>query len=272
MELQARRFLETDLLQSLDDGQMELAYQPIVALGSGEVKGFEALLRWNRPERGRIMPDDFIWLSEEIGFIDRLGAWILCQACKDAAAWPADLKVAINVSPAQFRSGQLVRHLEAALAEAAIPASRVELEITETTLLQENEATLATLRALQALGVGIVLDDFGTGFSSLSYLRSFPFDRIKIDRSFVKDFGLHNEADAIVRAIVGLGRSLRIPVTAEGVETLAQFRLVRAEGCDEAQGHLISRPIQAADVPHLVRRLAAGPLVDGREDGTEDDS
>jgi EAL domain-containing protein (putative c-di-GMP-specific phosphodiesterase class I) len=202
------------------------------------------------------MPSDFIWLSEEIGFIEKLGAWILRQACSDAALWSYTLKVAINVSPVQFRSGQLIRHLETALSDSGIPASRVELEVTETTLLHENEATLATLRAMHALGTRIVLDDFGTGFASLSYLRSFPFDRIKIDRSFVKDFGLRNDADAIIRAIVGLGKSLRIPVTAEGVETDEQLALVRAEGCDEAQGYLISAPIPAADVPALVARLA----------------
>jgi diguanylate cyclase (GGDEF)-like protein len=254
--LQARRVLEHDLLQSLADGQMELQYQPMVALDSGRIKGFEALLRWNHRTRGIIMPDDFIWLAEEIGFIDRLGAWILRQACKDAARWPHALKVAINVSPVQFRSGQLIRNLEDALREADIPAARVELEITETTLLHENDATLTTLRTMHALGVRIVLDDFGTGFSSLSYLRSFPFDRIKIDRSFVKDFGLRNDADAIIRAIVGLGKSLRIPVTAEGVETQEQLELVRVEGCDEAQGYLISAPVPAGNVPQLITRLA----------------
>jgi diguanylate cyclase (GGDEF)-like protein len=255
--LQARRALEHDLLQSLADGQMELLYQPMVALSDGQIKGFEALLRWNHPTRGLIMPDNFIWLSEEIGFIDKLGAWILRQACKDAAQWPHALKVAINVSPTQFRSGQLIHYLEEALVETGVPAARVELEITETTLLHENEITLATLRNMHALGVRIVLDDFGTGFSSLSYLRSFPFDRIKIDRSFVKDFGLRNDADAIIRAIVGLGKSLRIPVTAEGVETYEQLALVRAEGCDEAQGHLISKPISSAKVPDLVANLTA---------------
>jgi diguanylate cyclase (GGDEF)-like protein len=252
---QARRLLEHDLLQSLAEGQMELLYQPKVALADGRIRGFEALLRWNHPTRGVIMPSDFIWLSEEIGFIEKLGAWILHQACRDAALWPYTVKVAINVSPVQFRSGQLIRHLEVALTDSGMPASRVELEVTETTLLHENEATLATLRAMHALGARIVLDDFGTGFASLSYLRSFPFDRIKIDRSFVKDFGLRNDADAIIRAIVGLGKSLRIPVTAEGVETEEQLALVRAEGCDEAQGYLISEPIPAADVPALVARL-----------------
>jgi EAL domain-containing protein (putative c-di-GMP-specific phosphodiesterase class I) len=210
------------------------------------------------------MPDDFIWLSEEIGFIDKLGAWILRQACNDAAQWHYALKVAINVSPIQFRSGQLIRHLEEAMLETGVPASRIELEITETALLHENDATLATLRTMHALGVRIVLDDFGTGFSSLSYLRSFPFDRIKVDRSFVKDFGLRNDADAIIRAIVGLGKSLRIPVTAEGVETQEQLALVRAEGCDEAQGYLISGPVPASEVPALVVTLAADPATNTR--------
>jgi diguanylate cyclase (GGDEF)-like protein len=252
LALQARRALEHDLLQSLAGGQMELLYQPIVAPSDGQIRGFEALLRWNHPTRGRISPDDFIWLSEEIGFIDKLGAWILRQACEDAAQWPYALKVAINVSPIQFRSGQLIHYLEEALAETSLAASRVELEITETALLHENEVTLTSLRGMHALGVRIALDDFGTGFSSLSYLKSFPFDRIKIDRSFVKDLGLRNDADAIVGAIVGLGKSLRIPVSAEGVETLEQLELVRLEGCDEAQGYLVSRPIPAGDVPQFL--------------------
>ena len=264
--LQARRALEHDLLLSLAEGQMELLYQPKVALSDGQIRGFEALLRWNHPLRGRIMPVDFIWLAEEIGFIDKLGAWILRQACKDAAHWPYALKVAINVSPIQFQSGQLIPHLADALTEAGVPASRVELEVTETALLHENEATLATLRNMHGLGVRIVLDDFGTGFASLSYLRSFPFDRIKIDRSFVKDFGLRNDADAIIRAIVGLGKSLRIPVTAEGVETDEQLELVRVEGCDEAQGYLFSKPVPAREVPALAARLAARAAAPARPD------
>jgi diguanylate cyclase (GGDEF)-like protein len=256
---QARRALEHDLLQSLTEGQMELLYQPMVALSDGQVRGFEALLRWNHPTRGKIMPGDFIWLAEETGFIDELGAWVLRQACRDAVEWPDALKIAINVSPVQFRSGQLISNLEEALVETGIAASRVELEITETTLLHENEATLATLRDIHALGLRIALDDFGTGFSSLSYLRSFPFDRIKIDRSFVKDFGLRNDAGAIIRAIVGLGKSLRIPVTAEGVETREQLELLRVEGCDEAQGYLLSRPLRAENIPELTTGLAATP-------------
>ncbi|MDR3529985.1 MAG: EAL domain-containing protein [Rhodopila sp.] len=255
--LHARRVLEHDLLQSVANGEMELAYQPMVALNDGQIRGFEALLRWNHPTRGRIMPDEFIWLSEETGFIDKLGAWILRQACKDAVQWPEPQKIAINVSPVQFRSGKLIRYLEEALRDTGVAPSRVELEITETTLLHENEANIATLRNMHALGVRIVLDDFGTGFSSLSYLRSFPFDRIKIDRSFVKDFGLRNDADAIIHAILGLGKSLRIPVTAEGVETYEQLELLRVRGCDEVQGHLISKPIRAGDIPALAASVAA---------------
>ncbi len=261
---QERRILEHDLPHSIVNGQMELLYQPMVALKDGEIRGFEALLRWHHPTRGIIRPDEFIALSEEIGFVDKLGAWILRQACTDAAQWPLKLKVAINISPLQLRSGHLTRSLEEALAETGVSPSRVELEITETNLLHESDATLTTLRGMQAIGVKIVLDDFGTGSSSLSYLRSFPFDRIKIDHSFVKDFGLRNDADAIVRAIVGLGRSLRIPVTAEGVETHEQFELVRVEGCDEAQGHLISRPVSASQVPALMTSLAMSLVVASR--------
>jgi diguanylate cyclase (GGDEF)-like protein len=263
--LQDRRVLEHDLINARLDREMELHYQPIVDISAGasdlgagsgglaaRISGFEALVRWHHPTRGLLTPGDFIGLSEDTGFIERLGAWILQRACADAARWPAAVKVAVNVSPIQFRSGRLVGRLRDALAETGIDAGRVELEITETTLLHNNEATLETLRQLHATGVKVVLDDFGTGFSSLSYLRSFPFDRIKIDRSFVKDLGIRDDATAIIRAILGLGRSLRVPVTAEGVETPAQLAQLRAEGCTEAQGYLFSRPVAVAKVERLL--------------------
>jgi diguanylate cyclase (GGDEF)-like protein len=258
--LQDRRALEHDLLNSDLDAEMELLYQPFVDLvpsgagGGARITGFEALLRWNHPTRGLLMPGDFIALCESTGFIERLGAWILQRACADAAAWPPSVKVAVNVSPVQFRSGRLIDRLRDALRLAPIAAARVELEITETTLLHDNDATLDTLRQLHVLGVKVALDDFGTGFSSLSYLRSFPFDRIKIDRSFVKDLGVRDDASAIIRVILSLGHSLRIPVTAEGVETPAQLAQLQADGCAEAQGYLFSRPVKAGQVPALLAR------------------
>jgi diguanylate cyclase (GGDEF)-like protein len=257
--LQHRRAIERDLLAADFDAEMELYYQPIVDIGlvgsgadaANRVAGYEALLRWHHPAHGLMMPGDFIRIAEETGLIEKLGAWIIRRACADARNWPAALKVAVNVSPRQFRSGRLVERLEEALSASGIAAARLELEITETTLLDDNETTRATLRRIQALGMKIALDDFGTGFSSLSYLRSFPFDRIKIDRSFVMDLGQRADAAAIIRAILGLGRSLNIPVIAEGVETPEQLSHLRAEGCGLAQGFLFSRPVGRAAIPQL---------------------
>ncbi len=253
--LQDRRALDHDLQSADFDAEMDLVYQPIFDIGpdapadSGwRLSGCEALLRWNHPQRGLMMPSDFVSIAEDSGQIERLGAWILRRACADAAAWPATLKIAVNVSPTQFRSGRLADRLEEAFLASGIEAERLELEITETTLLDDNEATIETLRHIQGRGVKIALDDFGTGFSSLSYLRSFPFDRIKIDRSFVMDLGQREDAPAIIRAIIGLGRSLHIPVIAEGVETPEQLAHLRAEGCALAQGYLFSRPVPASEL------------------------
>ena len=265
--LQDRRALEHDLLAARFDQEMELFYQPIVDIrppaaggdGANRIAGFEALLRWHHPARGLLMPGDFISIAEDTGLIEKLGAWIIRRACRDAQDWPADMKVAVNVSPVQFRSGRLIDRLAEALSHSGIAAARLELEITETALLDDNEATLNTLRQIQGLGVKIALDDFGTGFSSLSYLRSFPFDRIKIDRSFVMDIGQRSDAAAIIRAILGLGRSLNIPVTAEGVETPEQLAHLQAEGCALAQGFLFSRPVATKAVPDLAIR-AVGVL------------
>jgi diguanylate cyclase (GGDEF)-like protein len=264
-----RRALEHDLLAARFDTEMELLYQPIVDIlppgssreGTNRITGFEALLRWHHPTRGLMMPGDFIGIAEDTGLIEKLGAWILRRACRDAGDWPSGMKVAVNVSPVQFRSGRLIERLAEAMAQSGIAAARVELEITETTLLDDNEATLQTLRQIQALGVKIALDDFGTGFSSLSYLRSFPFDRIKIDRSFVMDLGQRNDSSAIVRAILGLGRSLNIPVTAEGVETPEQLAHLQAEGCALAQGYLFSLPVENDAVSSLDIRAIGVRLV-----------
>jgi diguanylate cyclase (GGDEF)-like protein len=263
-ELQERRALEHDLYEAVLDREMELLYQPIMDItpdGTGgarinRVAGFEALLRWRHPTRGLLSPGAFITVAENCGFIERLGAWVLRRACAEAAGWAEDLRIAVNVSPVQFRSGRLNDRLNEALALSGIDPSRLEVEITESTILDKNEATLDSLRLIKSAGVKIALDDFGTGFSSLSYLRSFPFDRIKIDRSFVMDLGTREDATAIVRAILGLGRSLHIPVTAEGVETPDQLAHLQAEGCAQAQGYLFSRPIPAADITPLIIRGA----------------
>ena len=260
--LQERRALEHDLSASRFDQEMELFYQPIVDIrlpaaggdGTNRIAGFEALLRWHHPTRGLMMPGDFIPIAEDSGLIEKLGAWILRRACRDACSWPGDLKVAVNVSPIQFRSGRLLDRLSEALSQSGFPAARLELEITETTLLDDNEATLGMLRQIQGLGVKIALDDFGTGFSSLSYLRSFPFDRIKIDRSFVMDIGQRSDAAAIIRAILGLGRSLGIPVIAEGVETFEQLAHLQAEGCAFAQGFLFSHPLASDALVNVAMR------------------
>ncbi|WP_395665235.1 putative bifunctional diguanylate cyclase/phosphodiesterase [Methylocella sp.] len=252
----ARRQIEIDLRRGLAAGEFELYYQPLVALKSGAVTGFEALMRWRHPERGMVPPTEFIGIAEEIGLIVPLGEWALRQACAEAASWPGALKVAVNLSPVQFRSGNLVHAVLTALAASGLPASRLELEITESILLAESEANLATLHSLRALGVSVSMDDFGTGYSSLSYLRAFPFDKIKIDRSFVKDLGLSDGSTAIVRAVAGLGVSLGVSTTAEGVETGEQLAFLRAEGCTEMQGYYFSPPIPASKIRPLLEANA----------------
>ena len=252
-KMQERRILEIDFRKAIAVGEFELFYQPLMNLEQNMISGFEALLRWNHPERGVVSPGTFIPLAEETGLIIPLGEWVLRRACAEAAKWPDDVKIAINLSPVQFRSKNLVSTVISAMAAAGIASNRVELEITEAILLQNNEATLATLHQLRDLGVRISMDDFGTGYSSLSYLRSFPFDKIKIDQSFVRD--LNKDAIAIIHAVSGLGASLGMTTTAEGVETKEQLELVRAEGCTEVQGYLFSRPQPASEVPRLLSSL-----------------
>jgi diguanylate cyclase (GGDEF)-like protein len=243
--MQARRRLELDIRQALGRREFSLHYQPQLNLENDRVTGCEALLRWHHPERGLVPPGEFIPLAEEIGLIVPIGEWVIRQACRDAATWPAAITVAVNVSPAQFKGDRLVEVIVSALASSGLPASRLEIEITEGVLLQENERTLRTLHRLRALGIRVSMDDFGTGYSSLSYLRSFPFDKIKIDRSFVADITQKPDGDAVIRAIAGLGRSLGMTTVAEGVETEDQMRRIRAEGCTDVQGYLVSRPIPA---------------------------
>ena len=254
LRLQARRALELDLREALTNSEFDLFYQPLFDLRADRIGGFEALLRWQHPERGMIPPAEFIPLAEEIGLIVPLGDWVLKRACAEASGWPAHVELAVNVSPAQFRSGDLIRSVTEALATSGLPARRLELEITESVLLADSAATLATLYALRGLGVRISMDDFGTGYSSLSYLRSFPFDKIKIDQSFVRDLATAEGAEAIVRAIIGLGRSLGMRTTAEGVETQDQITWLRAEGCSEAQGFFFSSPKPACEISELLAR------------------
>jgi EAL domain-containing protein (putative c-di-GMP-specific phosphodiesterase class I) len=240
--VQLRRALEVDLRNALARDEFVLHYQAVIDAATREPCGAEALVRWRHPRRGLMGPDQFIPLAEEIGLIDALGEWILREACAEAAKWPAHIRIAVNLSPAQFRRGHLADTVMAALARSGLPARRLELEITESVLLQKSESNLAALHAIKRLGVSIVLDDFGTGYSSLGYLRMFPFDKIKIDRSFVQELASRSDCAAIVCAITGLARSLNIVATAEGVETEEQFALVRAAGCNLVQGYLFGKP------------------------------
>jgi diguanylate cyclase (GGDEF)-like protein len=248
-----RRSLELDLRKAFEHGEFELYYQPLVNTVTQAVNGCEALLRWKHPERGMIPPSEFIPLAEEIGLIVPLGEWVLRQACVDAAKWPEATKVAVNLSPVQFRTKGLLNAVVSALAHAGLPAQRLELEITESVLLAETSANLSTLHQLRDLGVRISLDDFGTGYSSLSYLRTFPFDKIKIDQSFVRELAERPDSMAIVRAVAGLGASLGVSTTAEGVETEEQLERLRGEGCTEVQGYLFSRPKPACDIMEFLR-------------------
>ena len=254
-QAQRRRDMELDLRRAFANGEFELHYQPLVDIAADRISGFESLLRWRHPEKGMISPAEFVPVAEDIGLIVALGEWVLRQACTAAVNWPADVKVAVNLSPVQFRSRNLVQVVISALAHSGLSPRRLELEITESLFLAETEANLAILHQLRELGVSISMDDFGTGYSSLSYLRSFPFDKIKIDRSFVKDLAERSDCVAIVRAISGLGRSLNITTTAEGVETVDQLDWLRAEGCNEVQGFLFSAARPAGEIGELLSRF-----------------
>ena len=250
-----RRALEADLRRALARREFALHFQPILDIAAGEIVCFEALLRWNSPERDQVPPDVFISVAEETKLIVPLGEWALRKACMTAAGWPAHLRVAVNVSAVQIRSGTFPRTVVSALAHSRLPANRLELEITETVLMDESDVVVTTLRQLRDLGVRIALDDFGTGYSSLGYLRRFPVDKIKIDRSFVSDIDQRDTA-AIVRAILGLGAQLGITVTAEGVETETQLDILRKEGCVEAQGHLVGLPMNNADLRQALKQIS----------------
>ena len=241
-ELHRRMALEQDLRGALKKGELELFFQPLLDLGSGSVVSFETLLRWRHPVRGLVSPLDFIPLAEETGLIVPIGEWVLKAACRAAAAWPADWRVAVNISPVQFRNKSLVNLVKKALKSSGLNARRLELEITESVILSDVKHNLQVLNDIRALGVRIAMDDFGTGYSSLSYLRTFPFDKIKIDRSFIRDLTQDKNAFSIVRAITDMAQSLGVRITAEGVETEAQMEALKLLNCHEAQGFLIGRP------------------------------
>ena len=249
----ARRNLELDLRQAISDGGLEAYYQPVVHIEDGRISSCEALLRWRHPERGMISPAEFIPIAEDSGLINQLGLWVLNTACAEAATWPDHVRVAVNVSPVQFRSPTLALNVAAALAACGLPASRLELEITEAVLIRDDEAALEMLHQLRKLGVRIALDDFGTGYSSLSYLQRFPFDKIKIDRSFIRDIAGPGASSSIVQAVVNIAAASDMTTTAEGVETEQQRNLLHILGCTEMQGYLFSPAIPAVEVRQLLR-------------------
>jgi len=257
----ARQQLEQDLRQALAAEEFQLHYQPIMDLKSGRIGSFEALLRWQSSSRGVVPPSDFIPFAEETGQINAIGAWVLHRACAEAVNWPQEVKVSVNVSTVQFREGDLVAVVRAALDASGLSPERLELEITETAMIENQEATVAILHELRALGISIAMDDFGTGYSSLSFLQSFPFTRIKIDQSFVRDLGQSQQATAIVRAVTGLCKGLGVAATAEGVETEEQQELLRLEHCTSIQGYYISRPQPPHLLPEILSQFWSSPTV-----------
>jgi diguanylate cyclase (GGDEF)-like protein len=252
-QVAARRALETDLRNGIARGEFRLLYQPVVNIETNRIVGVEGLLRWHHPDRGTISPAEFIPIAEETGLIVPIGEWVIRRACFDAASWPAEIKIAVNLSPAQFRNHNLAQVVINALAASGVAPHRLELEITEEMLLGHSGETLAVLEQLRMLGIKIVMDDFGTGYSSLNYLRLFPFDKIKIDRSF-NDLANGNELSlAIVQAVTRLAKVLDVPTTAEGIETKEQLELVRAAGCTEFQGYIYSKPRPVAEIIQMLQ-------------------
>ena len=251
-QVRARRSMEVDLREALAKNEFEIFYQPIVLVSSGKITGVEALLRWRHPTRGMVSPADFIPLAEETKLIVPLGEWVLNQACAEIASWPGHIRLAVNLSAIQFKNANVPETVVSALTSSGLSRSRLEVEITESTLLNESEKTLIALQDLRAMGVRISMDDFGTGYSSLSYLHKFPFDKIKIDQSFVRELTSHAESQAIVHAVIGLAATLGMTSTAEGVETEEQLNLLRAAGCQEAQGYLLGRPRPAVEIRSLI--------------------
>jgi len=250
-QLRDRRELQHDLQSALANEELRLDFQPLARI-DGEIVGFEALLRWEHEARGRIAPNVFIPLAEDNGMIIPIGAWVLKEACRQAASWSNKLTVAINLSPVQFHYSDLPAQVLAILLETGLAPHRLELEITEGVLVNDFERAIGTLRRLKALGVSIAMDDFGTGYSSLRYLQAFPFDKIKVDKSFIDQLDENLQSQAIIRAVVGLAHGLALPVLAEGVETAGQLEFLKREGCDEVQGYLIGRPLPIDNYSEIV--------------------
>jgi EAL domain-containing protein (putative c-di-GMP-specific phosphodiesterase class I) len=254
-QLRLRRALEVDLQNAVNNDEFEAHYQPLVNADDGETSAVEALIRWRHPRHGIITPDRFISVAEECGMIPAIGRWMLRRACRDAVQWPDHIHVAVNLSSVEFGAGDLLEKIAEALSDSGLAPERLELEITESVLLQEDARNIAILHQMKDLGVSIVLDDFGTGYSSLGYLRLFPFDKIKIDQSFVREMPYRSDCAAIVCAIVNLGRELNIVTTAEGVETREQLDLVRAAGCQQVQGFLFNRPSPVSQLMFTRRKV-----------------
>jgi EAL domain-containing protein (putative c-di-GMP-specific phosphodiesterase class I) len=259
--LNDRRQIEIDLREAIERNDLQLHYQPIISLQRNVVTGFEALTRWRHPVKGMIPPASFIPVAEDTGLILQIGEWALREACSQAAHWPGDLKIAVNISPVQLLAPNLSDMIQRTLLETGLAPHRLELEITERIFMEDNEHTLATLRRLKEIGVRIAMDDFGTGYSSLSYLRSFPFDKIKIDRAFVSDLAAGTEHVVIVQAVISIARALGMTTTAEGVEIADQQQFLAEFGCDEAQGYLFSPAVPIEKVGKIIADWSAGKSI-----------
>ncbi len=256
-DINDRRQVEVDLREAIEKNELELHYQPIIDLRRNTITGFEALARWRHPVKGMVPPAVFIPVAEDTGLIIALGMWALRQACRTAARFRDDLKIAVNLSPVQFSGPDLYNTIKSVLAETGLAPQRLELEITERLFIEDSEKTLSTLHRLKQLGVRIAMDDFGTGYSSLSYLRSFPYDKIKVDRTFVSDLAAGTEHVVIVQAVVSIARALGMITTAEGVETEAQKEYLIALGCDQVQGYLCSMPVPVEQIPSVIAAWSA---------------
>ncbi|HEY5126296.1 MAG TPA: EAL domain-containing protein, partial [Bradyrhizobium sp.] len=270
-QIRDRRVLHQDLSMAIKNGELSLHYQPQAmsrqTVAASEVIGFEALARWLHPVRGFVPPSDFIPLAEESGLIVEMGEWILREACREAASWPMPLQIAVNLSPAQFMHGDVVSLVHSILLETGLAPGRLELGITEGVLIEDFDRGLALLRRLKALGVRISMDDFGSGYSSLSYLQAFPFDKIKIDRAFVINLGRNPQSAAIIRAVIGLGHGLEMSIVAEGVETQEQLGFLADVGCDAVQGYFIGKPLPIAQYAALVGRSEGNTIEPARKTG-----
>jgi EAL domain-containing protein (putative c-di-GMP-specific phosphodiesterase class I) len=247
-----RRTVETGLRSAISSAEFELYYQPIRRLATDAIAGFECLIRWHHPTRGLLPPAQFLAVADDIGMADEIGSWVLTEACRQAVKWPTEHIVGVNLSPLQIASGDIAARVERVLKATGLPARRLELEITETSLLQSDPGTIDSLRRLKEMGVSIALDDFGTGFSSLSYLISFPFNRIKIDRLFISQIGRSKQSDLIVRSVAQLAKNLRCSVVAEGIETIEQLQRLRSLSVSHGQGFLLGRPLSAPETSQLL--------------------